>query len=176
MAAYLTLYCARPVSHVNSKDVLTGMDYTRLAAEAADWDFTDREQIDSALANLRVSTSKALWKAFHVGFRPDQRSGVPVLLIAEPARVAECLEGALSSLAGAPGPKAEQVRERLRRTVECVSIRLGWDEIDMGYAIGWLAAGFFARLGDAVILDPYDNWVTFAADSLVVLYRPDQDG
>jgi hypothetical protein len=166
MAIFLTLYCARPVSHVSSKDVLTGMDFGRLHAVAAEWGVAG-EEVASALANLRVRTGAGSLKAFSIHFRPEEWGAVQVLIIADPDEVERWRQTALDSLDGASlGP----IRERLGRTVEVVSVRLGWDLIDAGVALGWLAGEFLARLGEALLFDPNDNWLAIEGGSTVTLH------
>jgi hypothetical protein len=172
--AQLTLYCARPVCHVTSKDVLTGMDYGRLAAEAEDWGLTDQAEIDSALAHLRIRTEKGERKTFVIYFRPEEQSAVLISMIRAPEAIKALRESALRSLAGAEGADVERIRERLGRTVGYVSVLMGWDAIDAGHVFGWLAAGFLARLGDALLVDQFDNWLTFeSGPEPVWLYRPE---
>ena len=85
-------------------------------------------------------------------------------------------ETALRSLRGRSGANVGRIRDGARRAVECVSIRLGWEPFHLGFAFGWLAAGFLAPLGDALILDPYNNWLTFEGGAPVFLSRANQDG
>jgi len=168
MAAQLTLYCARPISHVTSKDVLTGIDFANFYRLVEKWHIADA---DLALAHLRINTVAGKAKTFLIRFGPAELPVVPVTLNSDPDDVAEWREAALRSLPASNDPAVELVRERLPRTVECVSIRLGWETVDAGFALGWAAGEFLARTGDALLFDEYDNWWLMRGKTSVHLFQ-----
>jgi hypothetical protein len=170
MAAYLNLYCARPVSHLTSKDVLVGTDYATFRDLARRWRITDADA-ESALANLRIRTGVGRTKSFLIYYRPDERSAVPVVIHRDPDDVAERVQLALRSLPASSDPGVELVRQRLPGNAECVSIRLGWETVDAGFALGWAVGEFLARAGDALLFDEYDNWHVLRAGRLAHLFQ-----
>jgi hypothetical protein len=171
MAAFLSLYCACPVSHLTSKDVLTGIDYGTYFRLVRRSGHVSDEAADSALAHLRIDTIVGKSRCFFLRFAPGEVPAVPVVVLTDPDDVADWCQTALRGLPASDDPAVELVRGRLPRVVECVSIRLGWETIDAGFALGWAAGEFLARLGDALLLDEYENWWIMRNRTPVHLFR-----
>jgi hypothetical protein len=171
MAAHLTLYCARPVSRLTSKDLLTGMDFDSFRDRVRLWGF-DEPDADSALAHLRINVGTGETKSFVINFRADQAPAGPILIHSDPDEVAEWRQSALRALPSGGGMAIGQIRDRLPQTVECVSIRLGEATIDIGFLLGWMAGEVIARLGDALLFDNHNWWVMRGRETVRLFQSP----
>jgi hypothetical protein len=174
MAAWLTVYCTRSVSHVGAGDLLKSLDVIDFYTVAEGFGIEDEAAVEQALAQLRVEpVSEPEGARFCLRYRPTTFRPVLVHLWAEPGKVQEACDETLEQIHGRKGRGISRVRSHLARIVEVVAVELSWGQTeDMGVVLGGQVAEFFAPAGGGLIRDQNDDWWAVRDGVPVVLVGP----
>ncbi len=173
MAAWFTVYCSRSVEHVTVAEIqseINGWDF-HTAAEM--YGIDSDEVVDQALASLKLDrddgTDGVRFRLTYgqPGFRP-----ILIHIWSDPERIEEEREEAEERLARVHGDGKEVILSHLGRIVEVVALELGLGQLeDMGVVLAGMVSEYLARVGDGLILDPYNGWWAIENDCPVQLAR-----
>lgn len=174
MAAWLKVFCTRPIRHVTDKDILTGLDFTDPYSTAESYGLDDDDAVDQALAWLRITQMQGKSKLIGIWYRPIGTRPVWLHLGGEPSEIEKERDEELEGLEGIQGAGATTIRKHLARTVDIAAFELGWSQIsDMGIVFAGQAAEYLARVGDGIIRDQDERWWKLARGRPVLLHSRD---
>src|SRR4051794_34300969 len=128
MAAWITVYCARPVGHVGASDLAAALQGVDLHTVAEGFGIDDESVVDDALAQLTIEPCKGSdGIRFQTAYAGADKRRLLIHIWDDPARVHTEREEALEDVDDAG------VRTAVRQAVEVVGIELGWSQLkDMG--------------------------------------------
>jgi hypothetical protein len=172
MAAWLTVYCSRPVRYLTAADLLARLrDIEDVHTLAEGFGIDDDTEVDRALAQLRIDPVTGPDGArFRLRYRRASYRPVLVYHWTAAKRVRdECAE-ALEQFEGTKERNANRVRTHLAQCVAVVALELGWTQLDnMGIVFASQLAEFFAVTGTGLIRDQNDDWWAMKKNGLPVL-------
>jgi hypothetical protein len=110
MAAWLTVYCTRPVSHITADDILAGIGNADFLTIAEGFGIEDEDVVDRALAQLRIELVNEVAVRFRLRYRPLKFRPVLIWLWTEAAEVKEQQDEALEKLEEVKGKGTQRSR------------------------------------------------------------------
>lgn len=171
MAAWLKVFCTRPVRHVTDKDILTGFDFTDPYTLAETYGIEDENLVDQALAWLRITQAAGASRCIGMWYLPPPSRPVLLHLGGDAQQIQQERDEALEGLEEVKGPGVAEVRRKLERTVDIAAFELAWGQTgSMGIVLAGQAAEYLARLGVGVIRDQNERWWRMEGDDPVLLY------
>jgi hypothetical protein len=163
MAAWMTVYCRKPLAGVTADSILAALEASDLyiAAEACGLDDEEAavEAIRPYLAVEDIGDVRG--PLFRVYYRPRNLRQVDVHLWTDPEVVAEELDEADEWLEELDEKVRKAVLRRLKGVVTVVAVEIGWTQLgnrDMGVVLGSEVAIHLAREADGVLRDWDDSW------------------
>ncbi len=177
MAAWLTVYCTRSVSHVTARDLLTAIeDIEDIYTLAEGFGIEDEEVVKRALTQLRIEpVSEPEGVKFCLRYRPAAFRPVLIHWSAAPEFVRGVVEETRELLEEATGKGVKRVRAHLERVIEVVSLELGWSQLeDMGIVLAGQVAEHLATIGAGLIKDQNDDWWAMKKGAPVLLVGPER--
>ncbi len=188
MAAWMTVYCRKPLAGVTAappatavraagrparrrkpttgvtaRSLLVTLEATDLyiAAEACGLDDEDAA-VGAILPYLRVEEiGDNRGQVFRVHYRPGDLRQVDVHLWTDPEVVVEELDEAGEWLEELGEKTRKEVLQRLKGVVAVVAVEIGWtqvESVDMGVVLASEVANHYAREADGVLRDWDDAW------------------
>ena len=180
MAAWLTVYCSRAVSHLTADDILAGIDNAQIDFHtiAEGFGIEDEKVVDQALARLRIeAVSEPEGVKFRLRYRPPTFRPILIHVWDEPGRVQTEREEGLEQLEEVKGKAVKRVRSHLDQVAEVVALELGWSQLeDMGIVLAGQVAEYLATIGDGLIRDQNEDWWAVEDHVPVLLIGPKRRG
>ncbi len=178
MAAWLSVYCSRPASHLTADDLLAGLGDVDFLTVAEGFGIEDEDVVHRALSLLRIEpVSEPEGARFRLRYRPARFRPVFIHFSTEAGQVQTLREEALEELEGKKSKGLKRVQAHFSRVVEVAALELGWGQLeDMGIVLAGQVAEYLAAVGEGLICDQNDDWWAVEGRAPVLLVGPKRRG
>lgn len=171
MAAWLTVYCTRSVSHLTASDLTAALTATDLHIFAEAFGIDDESIVDDALAQLKIESVSGLdGVRFQLTYAGSDTRPVLIHVWDDAARVRTERDEALEELHN------QRLRNAVQQSVEVIGIELGWSQVDsIAIVLAVRIAEAFASSGSGFIRGLGDDWWTVVDGASSVVFGPNDD-
>jgi len=157
MAAWIRVFCTRPVSQLSADNILEGISAADFYTEAEGLGIEDSD-VEQALSFLRIETLTGPSDArFELFYRPKGMRQITIWVSSE--ELDEELEEVLELLEDISPSQVKRVKAFLDKTIEIVALELGWSQLeDMAVVLAYEVTRYLARVGKGLVLATDDTW------------------
>jgi hypothetical protein len=155
VAAWLTVYCAKPIRQLAGAELRKGIDpadwYTLAEGQGID----DDAVVKAAVSQLRIADDGSELRC-----RPDPKlRPVQIHLWSAQERLAEERREVEERLVNLRSEGAERVRAHLERTISIVALELGFPMLErMEIVFAWEVAMYLAETYDGLVSGLDNDW------------------